>query len=318
MPTLETVLRSVAPKADPAFLAATAAIDVVEIMKSFGFTGRNEQAQLIGHMAVECGGFRVFAENLNYSAERLTQVWPKRYPSIAAAQPYAHNPKALAINVYGSRGGNRPGTTDGWDYRGSGGLQHTFLPEFDRVQKRTGLPVVAKPDMLRDKTQAKAIWMAACSYFVDRGALAPAKAGDTLTTTKKINGGVNGLADRKILIARADKAIGAGLTSTGVAELPKVEVPAGPMTTTEVADDEKKKRDVAIGTGTAGTAGSGPVSTGGKVPNKGADWVMIGGVVIAVALFSFFIVRIFWRRHAQAQADVERLQLASIQMKSGE
>jgi putative chitinase len=66
----------------------------------------------------ETGGkLQPVEENLNYSAKRLTQVWPKRFPSLASAKPYANNPKALAEKVYGGRLGNdRPG--DGWLFRG--------------------------------------------------------------------------------------------------------------------------------------------------------------------------------------------------------
>ena len=68
--------------------------------------------------------FAPVEENLNYSAKRLTEVWPKRFPSIAAAKPYANNPERLANSVYGGRLGNdEPG--DGWKYRGRGFVQVT-------------------------------------------------------------------------------------------------------------------------------------------------------------------------------------------------
>ncbi len=58
-------------------------------------------------------------ENLNYSADRLTQVWPKRFPDLASAKPYARNPRKLANKVYGGRMGNKA-ADDGWRYRGRG------------------------------------------------------------------------------------------------------------------------------------------------------------------------------------------------------
>lgn len=63
-------------------------------------------------------------ENLNYSAKRLTQVWPGRFPTLASAQPYANNPQKLANKVYGGRLGNT-GPNDGWLYRGRGLSQVT-------------------------------------------------------------------------------------------------------------------------------------------------------------------------------------------------
>lgn len=73
----------------------------------------------------ETGGrFSAVTENLNYSAKRLTQVWPSRFPTIAAATPFANNPQALANKVYGGRMGNT-GPNDGFRYLGRGLVQIT-------------------------------------------------------------------------------------------------------------------------------------------------------------------------------------------------
>lgn len=78
----------------------------------------------------ETGGkFAVVTENLNYSAPRLVEVWPKRFPSVASARPYANNPQKLANFVYGGRGGNTK-PDDGWRYRGRGLVQITFKDNY--------------------------------------------------------------------------------------------------------------------------------------------------------------------------------------------
>jgi putative chitinase len=70
-------------------------------------------------------------ENLRYSAKRLTQVWPSRFPTLGSAKPYANNPKALANKVYGGRLGNHL-PNDGWDMRGRGLPQITGRENYEK------------------------------------------------------------------------------------------------------------------------------------------------------------------------------------------
>jgi putative chitinase len=63
-------------------------------------------AHLLGQASHESGGFKLTRENLNYSAERMCQIWPNRFKSLEAAAPFARNPKALAEKTYLNRMGN--------------------------------------------------------------------------------------------------------------------------------------------------------------------------------------------------------------------
>lgn len=117
-------------------------------------------AEFIAQIANETGGFTTFEENLRYSARRLTQVWPGRFPTLAAAAPYAWDPTdpdrediALANKTYGGRMGNeRNGTNDndGWNYRGRGALQLTGYDQYKRYGEATGLPLVEQPELAAD------------------------------------------------------------------------------------------------------------------------------------------------------------------------
>ena len=158
-------------------------------------------AHCLAQSSVETGGFTRLVENLNYSALRLTQVWPARFRNIAAAQPYAHNPEALANKTYGGRLGNiQPG--DGWKYRGRGTKQTTGRDNYEVVESVTGMNVVSNPDQLADPDKGT---LAGCVYWKERGCSALADADDIQALTRRINGGVNGLVDRKIALTRAKR-----------------------------------------------------------------------------------------------------------------
>lgn len=89
-------------------------------------------------------------ENLNYTtAARIKAVWPSRFATTAAAQPYVKQPQKLANLVYGGRLGNT-GANDGWTYRGRGHVQTTGKTNYQKVSKYIGQDAVKNPDLLLD------------------------------------------------------------------------------------------------------------------------------------------------------------------------
>jgi putative chitinase len=77
-------------------------------------------AHFLAQVLFESDRFRAVEENLNYSVERLPQVWPSRFSAANAAR-YSHNPERLANNVYADRNGNGDEASgDGYRYRGRG------------------------------------------------------------------------------------------------------------------------------------------------------------------------------------------------------
>src|ERR1700751_1347556 len=71
-----------------------------QVFEKYGINGVNLVAHLMAQISHECGAGTELVENLNYSAGRMTQVWPSRFPTIEDAAPFAHNPQALADHVY--------------------------------------------------------------------------------------------------------------------------------------------------------------------------------------------------------------------------
>jgi putative chitinase len=99
----------------------------------------------------ECGrGMQPIEENMNYSANRLREVWPTRFTSDELAAQYAHQPEKLGSFVYADRLGNgSPDSGDGWRYRGRGFVQLTGKDNYKKVAD------LAKIDLVRFPEKAK-------------------------------------------------------------------------------------------------------------------------------------------------------------------
>lgn len=105
-------------------------------------------AYILATAAHETGyKFTPVTENLNYSnPQRITQVWPSRFPNLSSAQPYVKNPRGLANKVYNGRMGNN-GPEDGWNYRGRGHVQITGKGMYDKAGKKIGVDLVNNPEL---------------------------------------------------------------------------------------------------------------------------------------------------------------------------
>lgn len=161
--------------------------------RDHGLTERLVLAHWLGQNHHESVGFSRLVENLNYSAKRLTQVWPSRFRTLAAAQPFANNPEALANNVYGGRMGNiKPG--DGWLFRGRGFKMLTGRYNYTKYRLHE------RPDDLLDPFVSADV---SARFFVDAGCVPLARNDDIEGVTRRINGGLIGLADRRVQTARA-------------------------------------------------------------------------------------------------------------------
>jgi putative chitinase len=138
--------------------------------------------------------FTRLEENLNYTAERLVQVWPRRFPTLDAARPFARNPQRLAERVYGGRMGNGPeGSGDAWLFRGRGLIQITGRAMYRRCGIGLAQPLEDKPEMLLDPELAA---LSAGWFFADSGCLPLADANDFDGVTRRVNGGTIGMVER--------------------------------------------------------------------------------------------------------------------------
>ena len=175
------------------------------VFAKYGITTPLLAAHVMAQISHECGAGRDVVENLNYTAGRMMQVWPSRFPTMAMAAPYAGNPRALANKVYNGRMGNASGSDDGWNFRGRGAVQTTGREGYARLAKATGLDVVHHPDLVNDPSRFLECGVA---DFVLCGCLPFAKADDVLNVTRRLNGGTVGLAQRQMWLAKWKAALG--------------------------------------------------------------------------------------------------------------
>lgn len=175
------------------------------VFAKYGITTPLLAAHVMAQISHECGAGHDVVENLNYTAGRMMQVWPQRFPTMAMAQPYAGNPRALADKVYNGRMGNAAGSDDGWKFRGRGASQTTGREGYARLAKATGLDLVNHPDLVNDPQRFLECGVA---DFVLCGCLPFAKADDVLNVTRRLNGGTVGLAQRQIWLAKWKAALG--------------------------------------------------------------------------------------------------------------
>jgi putative chitinase len=163
-------------------------------MDEFGINTRAREAAFIAQIAHESGGLTRFIENLNYSAKRLCQVFPKRFPSLAAAQPFDRDPEKIANSIYANRLGNGdPASGDGFRYRGRGVIQLTGRSNYKEFGQLLGVDLEGDPDMAATLSIA---FRAAAAFWKSRGCNELADKGDFRGVTKRINGGAIGLDER--------------------------------------------------------------------------------------------------------------------------
>ncbi len=157
-------------------------------------------AGFLAQVSHESGGFQFIVENLNYSAEALSRVWPNRFPpDIAAA--YARNPEKIANRAYCDRMGNGDEASgDGWKYRGRGLIQLTGKDNYAAFSLECDNEALVDPNQVAEPALAAE----SAGWFWSRNGLnALADAQDIKGMTKRINGGLNGIDHRQELYAGA-------------------------------------------------------------------------------------------------------------------
>lgn len=137
---------------------------ILEHAPKFGILTKKQMCAFLATCMVESTGFTAKRESFAYKPNRLIAVFGKtRVPSLDFANKLlAEGQVATANHLYGERYGNRPGTNDGWDYRGGGWIQNTFRSNYYELQNITGIAFGDNPLLIEDMFNA---CMGAMTYW---------------------------------------------------------------------------------------------------------------------------------------------------------
>lgn len=165
-----------------------------ELCPKYGITDKGVFQMFLANLLQESGEFSHKEENMNYSAQRLTVVWPGRFKTIEQATPYAHNPEKLSNLVYGGRmGNNLPG--DGFEFKGAGFIGITGRELYTKYAKFIGKDIALTADLMR--MDDRYALDSACWFFAILRNLIPiALTGNFKEVCRKINGGLTGYETR--------------------------------------------------------------------------------------------------------------------------
>ncbi|MBO8132470.1 glycoside hydrolase family 19 protein [Dickeya fangzhongdai] len=166
----------------------------------FGINDAPAQAMFIAQVGHESCGWRDIVESFNYSVAGLQATFGNRLTAADAVRlgrkpgEYSvprQRQAQIANSVYGYRMGNtNPG--DGWDFRGRGLIQITGRSNYSDCGKALGVDLISSPQLLErdDIAMRSAGW-----FWKTRGCGAAVP--DVARVTRIINGGTNGLDDRR-------------------------------------------------------------------------------------------------------------------------
>lgn len=272
------VVRALCPNAKKSYVTAFDQGDA--LFEKYQVNTPRRMAHFLAQVFHETGGLSIEWESGNYSAERLLQIFGVGHHSAAVtpeeAQRLAHNGPAIFDRVYGlgnpkkaaELGNTQPG--DGWKYRGGGLMQTTGRGNYRRMGQKCGVDFEGHPELVLSAQHAL---KPALAEWGEGNLNAAADRDDIVTITKRINGGLNGLNDRRAWLAKINRT----LINLDLAPLPEpVEKPKVP--------------DVVI---QAGGAVAGGAAAGTAVQQAGFPiWAAIAiGVCVMVGIGVFIYLR---------------------------
>ena len=160
-------------------------------------------AHFISQVLHESSMMRYTVENLNYSTKGLRKTF-RKYFSADRARRYSRQPQWIGNRVYANRMGNGDENSgDGYAYRGRGLIQ---LTGENNYRKFAAWIDDGWFDVFTPSEVATKYAVASAVFYWDINNLNKVADRDSVhEMTKRINGGYNGLEDRKRLLSKAKR-----------------------------------------------------------------------------------------------------------------
>lgn len=140
---------------------------VRNVLRDIGAYNEKAYINVLANIRAECGpAMKPIAENMEYSAKRLRDVFSKYFTPVTAKK-YEYNETAIGDRVYGNRLGNGP--NEGHKYRGRGYFQITGKYNYKKYSKLLGIDLVNNPDLALEPKVAAQILKAQLQEYIKRG-----------------------------------------------------------------------------------------------------------------------------------------------------
>lgn len=169
------------------------------------FDDKKRIAGFLSQIIHESGGFNFTIENLNYNAVGLRKTFPRYFPTDVLAAQYAKQPEKIANRVYANRMANGDEASgDGWKFRGRGLIQITGRNNYTMLAEALELSIEETITYMETAPGGAS----SAGWFWDINDLNTyCDKSDFIGLTKRINGGTNGLAERKAIYDLAIKTL---------------------------------------------------------------------------------------------------------------
>jgi putative chitinase len=221
----KSILRRMWPRAPQAKIDGVMAV-APTLLAKWGINNDLRLAHFMAQISHENGAGTITRENLNYrSADQLLKIFGAKEYSVprggkghsaaltpAQAEALIGKPRELAERVYGlgnpkkakELGNTKEG--DAYACRGGGDLQLTGAGNYRKIGALIGMDLYGHPELFDDP---KTSFEVSVIEFVKLGCLPLADQDDCELVTRKVNGGVNGLAERKVWLRKWKAALAA-------------------------------------------------------------------------------------------------------------